>query len=181
MKSKCSVFIATSLDGFIARPDGNIDWLESASSESGDEDFGYKSFMSSVDALIMGRNTFEKVLSFSEWPYGDKQVVVLSSRLRERPDAAPTTVKLSGGSPQQVVDGLVSEGLSSFYVDGGVTIQRFLNAGSIDEMSITTIPILLGKGIPLFGRLDSDIKLELLSSQSYLCGFVQTKYRIDKE
>ena len=178
MKPYCSVFIATSLDGFIARPDGSIDWLESASSGSDGEDFGYKAFMESVDALIMGRNTFEKVLSFPEWPYGNKPVVVLSSSLQARPDSVPDTVRIANGSPQQIVARLMSQGMNSFYVDGGVTIQRFLNAGLIDELTMTVIPVLLGSGIPLFGPLESDISLELASSESFPCGFVQNKYRL---
>jgi len=178
MQLHCSVFIATSLDGFIARPDGSIDWLESASSGTDGEDFGCKAFMDSVDALIMGRNTFEKVLSFPDWPYGDKPVVVLSSSLETRPDSVPDSVTLTSGSPQQIVERLMSEGMESFYVDGGVTIQRFLRAGLIDELTITLIPVLLGSGIPLFGPLDSDISLELVSSESFPCGFVQNKYRV---
>lgn len=181
MKPQCSVFIATSLDGYIARPDGSIDWLESASNDSDGVDFGYKEFMESVDALIMGRNTFEKVLSFAEWPYGDKPVVVLSSSLPARPDSLPDTVTITSGAPQQIVERLMSQGMNSFYVDGGVTIQRFLNAGLIDEVTITLIPVLLGSGISLFGPLESDISLELVSSESFPCGFVQNKYRVPQK
>ncbi len=179
MPRKCSVFVATSLDGFIARPDGNIDWLEPAAGGPEDGDFGYQVFLDSVDALIMGRKTFEKVLSFPEWPYGKKQIIVLSGSLRDIPAAVPDTVRLLNLAPQQIIDQLAREGLSSFYVDGGVTIQRFLAAGLIDEMTITVIPVLLGTGIPLFGPLEADVPLKLLSSESYSCGFVQSRYSID--
>lgn len=178
MQPKSSVFIATSLDGFIARQDGSIDWLESASDGSSTGDFGYKEFFDSVDALIMGRNTFEKVLTFPEWSYGEKPVIVLSNSLHALPASAPSTVSLSKEAPKELIERLVSEGMHNFYIDGGATIQGFLNAGQIDELTITLIPVVLGTGIPLFGPVDQDVALELVVSQSFPCGFVQNKYRV---
>ena len=177
--TKCSVFIATSLDGFISRTDGSIDWLNRANAvvPSG-EDAGFAQFMSGVDALVMGRNTFEQVLTFGEWPYQSTPLVVLSRHLRALPANAPATVSLSSESPQQLVERLSAKGLNHLYVDGGLTIQSFLAANLIDEMTITVIPILLGSGKSLFGALDSDIDLELVSSKAFDFGFVQNKYRV---
>ena len=161
--TKCSVYIATSLDGFISRTDGSIDWLNNANTFVPDgEDLGYADFMSSVDALVMGRNTFEQVLTFRAWPYGDKPVIVLSRQMKSLSGNLPDTVSLSGEEPEKLVERLSSKGWNHLYIDGGLTIQSFLKAGLIDEITITVIPILLGKGKPLFGPLLADIELELV-------------------
>jgi dihydrofolate reductase len=174
-----AVFIATSLDGFIARPDGRIDWLEAANATvPPGEDCGYAAFMASVDCLVMGRNTFEQVLQFAEWPYGDRRVIVLSSRPVSLPAPLRPTVSVSAETPAQLCRRLGAEGLRNIYVDGGKTIQGFLAAGLIDRMTITTLPILLGSGRPLFGALPADLKLTLLTSRSFPFGFVQSTYRL---
>ena len=180
--AKCSVFIATSLDGFISRKDGEIDWLNAASALVPQrEDTGYGAFMSTVDALVMGRNTFEQVLSFDgEWPYDSTPVVVLSRTLKSLPDDVPATVSVTSNDPAALVQRLSADGLKHLYIDGGLTIQSFLAAGLIDEIIITTIPIILGGGKPLFGPLLDDVKLELISGQAYDFGFVQSKYRVVK-
>lgn len=179
--STCSVFIAASLDGYIAREDGGIDWLLAANaSVPPGEDCGYAAFMSGVDALVMGRNTFELVLGFAEWPYGEKPVVVLSSSLAALPGKVPPGVILEAGEPAQLVERLAARGWRRLYIDGGITIQRFLAAGLIDEITLTTIPILLGRGRPLFGKLDRDVKLDLVSSRAYEFGFIQSIYRVGK-
>jgi dihydrofolate reductase len=179
---KCSVFIATSLDGFISRADGSIDWLNEANDlVPKGEDIGYEHFISGVDALVMGRNTFEQVLSFGEWPYGTTPVVVLSKQLDSLPDTLPPTVSLTDEEPQALVQRLSSEGLTHLYIDGGLTIQSFIVANLIDEITITIIPILLGEGKPLFGPQPTDVKLELLESKFFEFGFVQSKYRITKK
>lgn len=178
--SKCSVFIATSLDGFIARLDGSIDWLERANAAvTPGEDCGFAAFMSSVDAIVMGRNTFELVASFPEWPYGATPLVVMSRSLRALPSGVPASVRLTASEPATLVAELASAGLHHLYVDGGITIQSFLAAGLIDEITVTTIPVLLGSGRPLFGALPADVSLELLSSKSYDFGFVQSTYRVN--
>ena len=178
---KASVFIATSLDGFIARKNGSIDWLTQASSTAPKgEDCGYQAFMNTVDVLVMGRNSFEQVLSFPEWPYGEKRVVVLSSRKLEIPTHIQKTVSSSSENPIQLVERLSAQGAKHVYIDGGVTIQRFLHAGLIDEMTITLIPIVIGEGKPLFGPVLGDVALSLLSSRSYEFGFVQVKYAVGK-
>jgi dihydrofolate reductase len=179
MNARCSVFVATSLDGFISRSDGRIDWLNEANAlVPPGEDCGFAEFFSTVDALVMGRNTFEQVLSFSEWPYGSKPVVVLSHSLRSLPVQVPATVTLSAEPPATLVERLSAEGLGHLYIDGGLTIQSFLVANLVDEMTITVIPVLLGSGKPLFGSLRSDVNLKLLASRAYDFGFVQTKYRV---
>jgi dihydrofolate reductase len=175
---KASVYIATSLDGFIARENGGIDWLESTQVASGNEDYGYKAFMESVDVLVMGRNTFELVLTFGEWPYGDKPVVVLSSRGVTIPDRLPKTVEGMTGTPLQVAQQLAARGWAHAYIDGGKTIQAFLNAGLIQEMIVTRIPILIGRGIPLFGPTTADVPLEHVETRSYPTGVVQSRYRV---
>ncbi len=176
--TKCRVFIATSLDGYISRPDGGIDWLNEANSlVPAGEDCGFARFMSGIDALVMGRNTFEQVLTFGEWPYGAIPVFVLSRSLASLPAHLPGTVSVSAEEPAQLVQRLSAAGLQNLYVDGGLTIQGFLAAGLIDEITITIIPVLLGQGKPLFGPLSGDIHLELVSSHAYDFGFVQNTYR----
>ena len=178
---KCSVFIATSLDGFIARADGSIDWLNDASAAvPKGEDCGFKAFMSTVDTLVMGRKTFEQVLTFGEWPYGDTPVVVLSHRELPLPSDLPDTVTTSQEPPKNLVARLAVEGKRHLYVDGGRTIQSFFAEGLIDELTITVIPILLGTGIPLFGPLPHDIHLKHESTQAYEFGFVQQKYCVQR-
>ena len=184
---KASVYIATSLDGFIAREDGDLDWLEGSGEEvakevsedeSQGEDYGYRAFMDSVDALVMGRNTFEKVLSLGPWGYGDKPVFVLSSRPLEIPDHLSQTVEAMSGSPEEVVARLSERGMTHLYIDGGVTVQRFLRARLIQRLVITRMPVLIGTGIPLFGPLGEDIKLRHVRTQSYPSGFVQSEYEV---
>ena len=183
---KISVYIATSLDGFIAREDGALDWLPGtdgteAGLEKPDgsrEDYGYQALMDSVDVLVMGRHSYEMVLSFGDWPYGDKRVVVLSHQAIPIPPTIADTVSASSASPQEVVTQLQQEGLQHIYVDGGKTIQGFLRAGLIQELIITRIPVLIGQGIPLFGPLVQDIKLEHLNTQAYANGLVQSHYRV---
>jgi dihydrofolate reductase len=181
MMAKCSVFIATSLDGFISRVNGSIDWLDQANLVVPEgEDCGYKAFMSTVDALVMGRNTFEQVLTFEKWPYGTTPVVVLSHQQAIIPSEIADTVTRSQESPSAIVSRLSTSGIRHIYVDGGRTIQSFLAAGLIDEIAITIIPILLGTGRPLFGPLPHDIHLIHVQSKSYEFGFVQHQYRVAK-
>jgi dihydrofolate reductase len=173
---KASVYIATSLDGFIARPDGDIDWLGEPSKDG--EDYGYQKFIDTVDFLVMGRNTYEKVLSFGQqWPYS-KPVVVLTSRLLKVPDELAKSVETMSGSPADVVDELSKRGVEHLYVDGGKTIQTFLNADLIQRIIITRIPVLLGEGIPLFGPLNKDIRLMHVETRAFADGIVQCEYEV---
>lgn len=179
---KTSVYIATTLDGFIARENGELDWLPGSDGEvpidSENEDFGFNAFMDSIDAIVMGRNTYELVLSSDQWPYGNKKVIVLSSTLRNLADGVPDTVELKSGLPDDLYSDLNKSGVKHLYVDGGITIQSFLNSGLIDEVIITRVPVLIGKGIPLFGALNNDKQLKHIGTQAYKNGFVQSKYEV---
>lgn len=175
---KVSVYIATSLDGFIARDNGDLDWLPGSDGGSDGEDYGYHQFFDSVDVLVMGRNTFEKVLSFGQWPYGIKRVIVLSSNQTQIPNDLAETVESRSCSPTELVKELEKSEAKHLYVDGGKTIQGFLNAGLIQEIIITRVPVLIGSGIPLFGELESDKKLRLIETCKFESGFIQSKYEI---
>jgi dihydrofolate reductase len=175
MAIKISVYIATSLDGFIARKDGGLDWLPPIG--EGGEDYGYGEFISSIDCIVMGRNTFEKVLDFDSWPYTQKVIVLTSRELDIPPELAEKTEALNL-LPRELVHEMERRGAKHIYLDGGVTIQRFLREGLVNEMTITTIPVLIGEGLPLFGKLEKDVKLDLVKSQSFANGLVQNIYRV---
>ena len=180
MALRCSVFIATSLDGFIAREDGGLDWLDQANARiPPGEDCGYGAFMATVDALVMGRHTFEKVLSFPEWPYVDKPVWVLSRSRTELPPGLPPTVKLLNAPPSEVCEQAAAQGWARLYVDGGVTLQAFLAADCLTDLTVTVIPTLLGQGRRLFGDAGRDVALTHVSSQVFPFGFVQNTYRVN--
>jgi dihydrofolate reductase len=164
-----TVFIATSLDGYIAREDGGIDWLP-----ANPEPHGYDEFIASVDAIVIGRKTFETVLAFGGWAYGKTPVVVLSTRELRAPEGA--NCDFMSGDPRAIVAALEQRGIKHIYVDGGITIQRFLEAGLIQRMIITRIPLLLGSGIPLFGPLSRDVRLEHVTTRFYPSGLVQSEY-----
>ena len=170
---KASVFIATSLDGFIARANGDLDWLP----PGGGEPHGYDEFMATVDALVIGRKTFETVLAFDTWPYGEKPVFVLSTRTLA-PAPLGAVVERMSGAPAEIVSQLAARGIRHAYVDGGITSQGFLQAGLIQRMIITRIPVLLGDGIPLFGPLQRDIVLSHVATRQYASGLVQSEYAV---
>lgn len=182
MSIKVSVYIAASLDGFIARVDGNLDWLDEANTTVPEgEDCGFVEFMNSVDTLLMGRKTYEKVLSFGQWPYDDTPVVVLSSKPITFPDHLPSTVTHSSDRPAKLLKRLAGEGIQHVYVDGGLTIQSFLSEGLVDEITVTVIPVILGEGIPLFGSVEDDIQLTHVRTTAFDFGFVQSTYTVDNE
>ncbi|NCF69801.1 MAG: dihydrofolate reductase [Chloroflexi bacterium] len=176
-KINVSVYIATSLDGFIARPDGDVSWLHEVEPIEGGDDAGFGEFFGSVDVLVMGRGTFEKVLEF-DWPYGAMPVIVLSRSLTEVPKKLRDRVRIEAPTPQVLLEKLSQEGFKRLYLDGGKVIQSFLREGLVDDMTLTTIPVLIGEGLPLFGRIDKDIKLRLLECRSWNNGFVQSKYQV---
>jgi len=173
-----SVYIATSLDGFIARENGNLDWLLSGGDGENREDYGYKTFMETVDFLVMGRNTYEKALTFGDWPYGTKPVVVLSSRPLAIPAHIAKSVESISCTPTHLVSRLAAHGAKHLYIDGGKTIQGFLNAGLITRLIITRLPVLIGSGITLFGPLERDIKLRHIETRQFSSGLVQSEYEV---
>ncbi len=183
---KCSVYIATSVDGFIAREDGSIDWLESSGKQDAEmgenADMGFDDYISSVDCLIMGRNTMEIISSFhltpDQWPYRDTRIIALSNTVKEPPENLKDKVEMYTGDLRELIAKLEREGCKHAYIDGGKTIQTFLNLKLINEMTITLIPILLGQGKPLFGQTTQDIKLEEADAITFPNDFVQVNYKV---
>lgn len=170
-----SVFVGVSVDGFIARRNDDLDFLP----EGGGEPHGYTEFIATVDAIVMGRKTFEKVLTFEAWPYGDKRVVVLSNRPVDLSAAVGGVVEQMAGSPEEIVSQLGRSGAHHLYIDGGITIQEFLRAGLIQRLIITRVPVLIGDGIPLFGSLPRDVRLRHVATRHYASGLVQSEYGIE--
>jgi dihydrofolate reductase len=169
--------MAMSLDGFVARRDGGLDWLMKQKTDG--EDHGYDAFMASVDGLVMGRGSYQKILTFDEWPY-KKPVIVMSRTLTNSdiPEALRDSVRISDQGPRDLMEQLDSENWQRAYVDGGKIVQSFLSEGLIEDMTLTNVPILIGDGLPLFGPLTNDIDLEHIENQSYPSGLVSSKYRI---
>ena len=175
-----SVFIATSLDGFIARKNGELDWLDKANEVvPKGEDCGFFPFMDSIDVLIMGRKTYEKVISFGQWPYGETKVIILSRSLVKIPSSLSNTVFYTSETPPELCKRLKGEGAERLYIDGGTTIQSFLKEKLINDITITTVPVILGSGIPLFAELSNDIQLKHIETKVYDFGFIQSKYEIE--
>ena len=169
-----SVFVGTSLDGFIARKDGDIEWLTGLGLDMGET--GYDEFFASVDALVVGRNTYDVVRGFGEWPYAGKRVLVMSRTLTEV-DAPLATVH---SSLDDVIATLNAEGAQLVYADGGQVIQAFLAAGLVTEITISRAPVIIGSGIPLFGPVDADVRLTLTRTRELGAGFVQTVYEVER-
>ena len=170
------VFIATSIDGFIADKEGGIDWLHSIPNPDGD-DMGYTDFMKEIDGIIMGRVTFETVLGFGiDWPY-EVPVFVLSNTLKEVPEKLASQVSVVSGELKDILQGIQKKGVKHLYIDGGSTIQSFLKKDLIDEMTITKIPVLLGGGTPLFGEMAEPLKWRCVDSKIYLDSVVQNTFR----
>lgn len=178
-RPSCAAFLAVSVDGFIAREDGSVDWLNeiNAAMPPG-EDGGYGDFIATVDAIVMGRHTFATALTFGAWPYGTMPVHVLSRRGTMIPAALAGTVTTSGEAPATLVSRLGAAGHRRLYVDGGATVRSFLEAGLIDDLTLTTIPVILGQGIPLFGAALPEVALELGAVRELPLGLVQVRYRV---
>lgn len=176
-RPKISVFIATSIDGYIAKKNGDIDWLVKFSpptDENEEKDCGFSKFFSSIDVLVMGKNTYNVVSHFDTWPYQGKRVVVLSSTLT----SVCTEAELFSGDIAQLVAKLQADGVKHIYIDGGVTISQFLNADMVDQLILSIIPVVLGSGIPLFSMINNDKWCHLVSSQTYSNGLVQLQYEL---
>ncbi|HET9298850.1 MAG TPA: dihydrofolate reductase family protein [Candidatus Polarisedimenticolaceae bacterium] len=177
-RPRTSVFVGTSVDGFLARNDGTFDFLTGDGAEDGAAN-GFDAFLATVDAVLMGRNTYEVVLPFPVWPYGSKPVFVLTHR-ELPPGREDAVVEAIAGTPAAVLDNLAARGLGHVYVDGGLTIQQFLRAGRIDRIVVTQVPVLIGTGISLFGALESDVRLHHVSTRVLPGGAVQSEYRIER-
>jgi len=166
-----SAFLAMSLDGFIARPDGGLDWLLEAGADLGDT--GYDDFFAAVDSMVIGRNTYDIVAAFDEYPYAGKRVLVLSSSLE--------TVSWPDATVHRSLDNalatLARENRQHVYVDGGTVVQQFLRAGMLDDITVSIAPVLIGSGVPLFGALNRDVVLELTGTRELPDGFTQATYR----
>lgn len=176
MEKRNSVFIACSLDGYIADQNGGLDWLYSVPNPDR-EDMGYSAFMERIDALVMGRNTFEKVCSFDcDWPY-KQPVFVLSSTLGAIPEKYQNRAEVVNGSLREILEMIHHKGLKRLYIDGGKTIQGFLKEDLIEEMIITVFPIVLGGGSPLFSELHNNVDFKLKGSKVFLGQLVQNHYQ----
>jgi dihydrofolate reductase len=178
-RSKLSVFVGTSLDGFIARKDGGLDWLLGGTDLTPKE-YGYEAFIKKIDAIVMGRRTYEVGMTFETWPYGLPVIVLSTHPIRKPPQAPDAPVERMAGAPAAIVKGLAQRGLRRLYVDGAETIQRFFRAGLIDEITVSRLPVLLGEGIPLFGPLPNDVKLRHLRTRTFRGGMVQDTYAVQK-
>lgn len=172
-----TVFIGISVDGFIARHDGAMDWLVPRGEAAGDT--GYHDFIAGIDTMAIGRGTFEAALGFGEenWPFDGLRVAVLSTTLADDVDPRVTVFR----DLESLSAGLTAWGSTGVYVDGGKTIRALLRAGMVQELTITTVPVLIGEGIPLFGPVGGDISLTLRSTVHLGAGVIQTTYTVDKE
>ncbi|WP_223788180.1 dihydrofolate reductase family protein [Marinicella meishanensis] len=183
---KCSVFIASSLDGFIATEDGAVDWLYQVGQQDADlgaeADMGFEDYIQSVDCMIMGRGCMEVLagmqLSAEQWPYGHLKVVVLSQSVTTPPATLPGPVTIHAGDISNLLESLAQAGHRHAYIDGGATITSFLRLGMIDEMTITRAPVLLGRGIRLFGELTEPIELQQTQAKVFANDFLQERYRV---
>jgi dihydrofolate reductase len=176
---ECAVFDGVSLDGFIARPNGDLDWLMGEGGGDSAE-YGYNEFIAGIDAIVMGRKSFEKVLTFDKWYYGNKRVIVLSHRPLDLSVAQTRggLVEQMAGPPDEIAAKLAASGAMRLYVDGGITIQDFLRAGLIHRLIISRLPVLIGEGIPLFGSLLHDIRLHHIATRTFSGGMVQSEYHV---
>jgi len=176
-RPRCSVFIASSLDGYIARADGSLEWLSVVEREG--EDYGYGEFLGGVDALVMGRKTYDTVLGFDEWPFAGKRCIVLT---HARPPSSRADEEFASGAPAVLLEQLGREGVRRVYVDGGAVIRQFLAAGLVDDLTLSVIPVLLGGGIRLFdadprGRAPA-VSLRLASARTFDSGLCQLRYEL---
>lgn len=174
-RPRCSVYIAQSVDGFIARPDGGLEWLDRVQLPG--EDYGYAAFMAQVDTVLLGRKTWEVVLGFGEPPYPGKRIVVATSST----EAPPPGVTFVNGDLPAAIARLGEEGARHLWVDGGILVKSLLRAGCVDDMIISTIPVLLGEGIPLFGPGTPEVSLSLVRSQGWASGLLQAEWKVTRE
>lgn len=163
---KCLAYLAASVDGYIATPGDGLEWLDHMPAPPG-TDFGYERFVDSVDVLVMGRNTFDTVVGMEQWPYELPVVVMSRSEFRRPEIVGDSDVEVSTLSPTELVAELSDAGRQAAYVDGGALITSFLADGLLDELIVTQVPVVLGDGIPLFGKLDQPVWLDLVGVERY--------------
>lgn len=183
---KCSVYIATSADGYIATPQGRVDWLHTAGNQDADmssnPDMGFLDYITSVDCMIMGRKCMEVISSFNltpeQWPYGKIKIYVLSHSMDKPPENLRDKVEMYSGDIPALINQLNANGYKHAYIDGGTTITSFINMKLINEMTITKAPIILGEGIPLFGQINNTVKLVNAQANAFPNDFIQVKYNV---
>lgn len=168
----CAAFLGISLDGYIARPDGGIDWLHRYDIEG--EDYGYHAFFAEIDALVLGRGTYDVVRGFAEWPYGGKRCIVLT----HRPAPSSHGEEFYAGEPGPLLEKLAQDGVRRVYVDGGAVVRQFLAARALDELTLSILPIILGAGIRLFAGTEPEVPLTLAACRTWPNGLVQLRYRL---
>lgn len=168
-RPKISIYIAASIDGYIARKDGSLDWLDRVGGF--DEDYGFQKLLNSIDALIIGRKTYEVATTVPD-PYPGKRVVVLSNSL----NSVRKDMELYRGDLSELLKKLHKDGIKHIWIDGGTTISQFLSLQMVDMMTLSIIPVILGSGIPLFNVIDREIPFRVISSQAYPSGLVQLRY-----
>jgi dihydrofolate reductase len=184
---KCSVFIATSADGYIATVDDSVEWLETAGKSNvdlGDQaDMGFNDYIASVDCMVMGRNCMEKLASFNltdeQWPYKNIRIFSLSKTVTEPPDNLADKIEMYSGDILQLITELQNSNFKHAYIDGGATITSFLNEQLINEITITQAPLLLGSGKPLFGDILKEVKLTNARATAFPNDFIQVRYDVD--
>ncbi|MBA3237146.1 MAG: dihydrofolate reductase [Parachlamydiaceae bacterium] len=169
-RPKITIYIATSIDGYIARQDGSLDWLDRVGGF--DDDYGFQKLLDSIDAVILGRNTYEIAATVQDWPYKGKRIIVLSNTLK----TVRSEAELFQGDLTQLVNNLHADGIKHVWIDGGVTVSQFLNLQMVDSMTLSVIPVILGSGMPLFSAIGKELSCSLSSSQSYPSGLVQLNY-----
>ena len=185
---KCSIYIATSADGYIATIDGKVDWLQTAENQTkidiaNHDDMGFNRFINSIDCMIMGRKCMETIanmnLTSKQWPYGNIPITVLSQTLKNSPQNIRNKVEIYSGEIPALIEKLTQQGYKHAYIDGGEIITAFINLKLIEEMIITQAPVLLGEGISLFGKLNQRIKLENAEATAFKNNFIQTRYCVN--
>lgn len=184
---KCSVYIATSADGYIATLEGGVDWLHTAGKPDADmtinPDMGFENFIKSIDCMVIGRKCMEVIsnmnLTPEQWPYGNTKIYVLSNSVKIPPENLKDKVQMYSGDIRELINNLETGGFKHAYIDGGETITSFINLKLINEMTITKAPVLLGEGVPLFGKIKLSIKLENSEAIAFPNDFIQIKYGVN--
>lgn len=183
---KCSAFLATSADGYIATLDGGVDWLQQAAAAhpalTSNTDMGFANYLQTVDCIVMGRRTLEAIakmaLTAQQWPYGELPIIVLSRTIAKLPAHLPGNVRIFSGSIAELVRELTAQGLQHAYIDGGQTICSFIQLNLLEAITITQAPVLLGQGISLFGALTTQVQLAQVHVEVFDNNFVQLRYKI---